>query len=537
MKRYLCFVLCVVMVLGVFSACGKNNSETEVQTDPINSTATEAVQQESSASQEQIKEGGRLKIGMEVPDQLLWLSIQGSPQAAFAALYIEPLMKWNEKGELCPWLLESITPDKDNLTWTMVTKENVYFSDGSLFDAECLAWNLNYYKENGGQAKTYFINFESAEAVDDRTVVCHFANWELMFPTFLTYSMNVVSKQAFDQYGVDYLAKNPIGTGPFVVTAWEPDTTLSLDKNANYWGGEPKLDGLDITYFPEDMVAEMALEQQEIDVFATDSYLVADEMAEAGSVVAYAKLPSMAYTLCFNSKNTDSPISDVRVRKAISYAIDTEALNNAVTNGHGILSNQWCLPGSTFYNDKVEGQAYDLQKAKELMKEAGYENGFTTKIYCNGTDMWKNTAVVIKEMLMQINIDAEVCVTENGTYANYINGWDEGMLVHTMGLEPGAACQYGSTFMHGIGFGLGTQVFDISDDLDELVRTGKTAASEAESVSYFKDAAQIIFDEDCLIKVLYCSSWSSVANDYVKDSGVYGIQNRRVDVVNTWLDK
>ncbi len=485
----------------------------------------------------EIQKGGRMVISCAAPTTRAWYDIRGIMAVAEFGIIYEPLARYGSDGSPEPFLAESITPDSTALTWTIKVRKGVKFSDGSDLNAEVVKWNLDFYAEKGVLRSSFFKFYDYAECTDDYTVVCHFSQWDSLFDYSLCRTVLVASKLAYDTYGEEWLVNHPVGTGPFVEKEFNADVSWILDKNDNYWQGEVNLDGIDLITYQQELVAATALSVGQIDAMLTENYSLVEQVKNYKNItVKAADLPSYYYTLCFNMQEGD-PCANVLVRKAISYAINVDDILDTLTFGYALKTNQWAPESSPFYNTEVEGQEYNLEKAKELLTEAGYPNGFKTTLTLSATDLPKNVAQVIKEQLAKIGIDVTIRSIEGAAFANYIGAWEEGMFLHTMGAEAGAASQYASTFYNYEGFGLGVNAFEISDELDAITTSITSAKTEEERNEYTRQVAKIVVDDECMIKVLFGSRAIAFTNNKIKNSHYCDVQNLRIDVWEAYFEK
>ena len=530
LKKVLALVLALAMVLSL-AACGGDK-----ETEPAGSQ--DGSQAQTDAPEAEIQEGGTLTVSSAIPTTLEWTQIRGIMEIAYMSPIYETLMRYGEDGSPEPYLLESITPNSEALTWTMKVRSGIKFSDGSDLDAEAVAWNLNYYKENGILASSYYANFEKAEATDASTVVCHFTTWDALFDYSLCRTTLIASKKAFDEKGKDDLIANPVGTGPFTLKSITTDVDMVLTKNPNYWQGEVHLDELKMVKYQQEVVAATAIQTGEIQAMTTEAYSIVNQVINSGADLQnYASAnPSYAYTLCFNMRG-DDPCADLKVRQAMSYAIDPNTINDTLTYGYGKVSNQWAMEGTPMYNDDVEGQPYDLEKAKALMKEAGYENGFSTTLTYSSTTLLGDVAQMIADQLAKINIKVELRPIEGAAYVNYIGGWEQGMLLHTMGFEAGAPSQYTTTFVNGLAFGLGMNAFTISDELHNMSKAIASSKTEDELKENTYKVAKEVFDNQTMCKVVLVTSAVSFVSPKVHDHEFSAVQNLRYDVWKAWIEK
>lgn len=533
MKKVLAIIVMMTMLISL-AACsspGNNGSGSANQNTPVPT--------ESSGSSEPVK-GGIIKVmGMPtLPSTLLWHQVRAVHEIAFSSYTQETLMKYDGNGNPQPFLLESMEGDNEKKVWTLKVKKGIKFSDGSDLNAEVVAWNLNIYKEKGILSGSFYSAMDKAEVVDDYTVAVHMKEWDSLFPYTLARSCLIASKVAYDTYGEDYLAEHPIGTGPFILDKWERDVSLKYVKNPNYWQGEPNVDGVEVVIYANELVAQAAMEAGELDAMATTNYNLVSQMANSSTKyeINAASLATSAYTLCFNSSDPEDPFYDPKVRQAVSYAIDSKAIVDTLMNGYGAVSNQWCLPGSEFYNDEIEGQPYDPEKAKAMLAEAGYPNGFETMLTVSNVTAYTDVCQIIVEQLSKVGVKVELRPIEGAAYANYIGGWEKGMLLHPMGMENGAASQMATTFVQGLGFALGVKSFDHPDDLDALVKDANYSKPE-EVATKFQHIQKVVFDDYTFMKTIAIVPTIGITRPEVHDGNFCKDQNLMNTFYKAWISK
>jgi peptide/nickel transport system substrate-binding protein len=458
-------------------------------------------------------------ITMEPNTMLPWHGFPGMDTLPYVCEY---LFRYDTSGAVQPLLVDSITGSVETLTYTLKIKKSVRFHDGSDMTAEVVAWNLNLYKSRGALTTSYYQNFINAEAADVDTVVIHLSSWDSLFPSALARTAYIVSKEAYDKNGGEaYYNEHPIGTGPFVFDTWEHNVGITLKAFNDYWGGKPVLDEIYMPIYTTVQVGQAALQTHDLDVLGLGSFpdlSVAKSLSGDSNVtVVTSPIPYTAYTLIFNSADTSTPLSDVRVRKAISYTIDIESLTQTTTYGFGKATNQWCMPGSRYYVDGLENGIYNIERAKSLLAEAGYANGFSTKLTLL-QGVFEAGAQIIVESLAAIGIQVELNIVPQASYVAYISSWD-GMLLHPMNMTNGAAAQYFATFMTGMEGGVGVVSLLRPDVIDRMLRSALQQVDDETATGMFKDVARLILDDYCLMKVITAVPSMLVVNNYVKDAG------------------
>lgn len=537
MKKLLAILLAFVMVLSMVACTAQPEATPSVKDDPAAPSTSDKVEEATPAEPEEPEKvkGGRVVISCATPTTRAWYDVRGIMAVAMFGFIYEPLARYDSDGAPEPFLAESITPDAEALTWTIVLRDGITFSDGSPCDAEAVAWNLDYYKANGVLTSSFFKFYDHAEVVDEKTVVCHFTEWDSLFDYSLCRTVLIASKKAFDEHGAEWLAENPVGTGPFVEKEFTADISWILDKNENYWQGEVLLDGVDLMTYQQELVAATALNVGDIDALLTETYSIVEQLkGYDGLTIKASDLPSYYYTLCFNMKEGD-PFADPRVRKAVSHAIDVDAIIDTLTFGYAVKTNQWAPESSPFYNKDTTGQEYDIAKAKELLAEAGYPNGFKTILTSSSATSATNTCQIIAEQLAQIGIEVELRPIEGAAFVNYIGGWESGMFLHQMGAEAGAASQYASTFYQYEGFGLGVNAFEIPDDLHAITTSITSALTPEERNAKTQEVAEKVIDDLCMIKVIFGSQAVVCSSEKLQDFHYGDVQNLRGDVWETWI--
>lgn len=513
-KKVAALSVACAMSAGLLAGCGGGSSASSAAT---SSAGDSSASSEAAAPTAATVEGGTVTIYQQSdPTTVVAWDCRATQNVFWQSICQETLMVYDGNGTPQNWLIDSITPDADALTYTIKIKEGIKFSDGSDLNADAVAWNLNKYKAEGVMSASLYSKFDNAEVTGDYEVVCHFSSWDSLFTYTLARSCPIASKEAYYNNGgdedadgneltdgEDYLAANPIGTGPFVLTDWQHDVSMTFTRNDNYWAGKAIVDEIKFVDYAAELTAQAAMQAGELNAMATTNFGLADQMAAMGDYEIHAaSLPTSAYTLCFTSNDPSDPFYDPDVRKAVSYAIDSQTIADGIGYGYATVSNQWCMEGSDFYNTDIEGQPYNVAKAKELLASAGYPDGFDTTLTVINVTGYTDVCQVIVEQLAQIGVNVTLNPVEAASYANYIAAWGGGMLMHPMGMENGAASQYAATFVQDLSFALGVNAFEHPDDLNQILSDAQSAATEDERNSLIKEAAAKIIDDYCYMKVV-----------------------------------
>jgi peptide/nickel transport system substrate-binding protein len=352
------------------------------------------------------KYGGTLRIGMADEPVVLGQPAVGSLSldSLAAGPAIEQLRKIDAKGDMYPWLAEEFKPDYNALTVTMTLKKGIKFHDGTDFNAEAVKWNYDWLIEKKTQAVA---KVKSVEVVDPYTVKVNLKEWGSDIVYDIT-GIYVVSPTAWKTNGDDWGRQNPVGTGPFKFESRQREVNIKYVKFNDYWQkGKPYLDRIEFTMIKDPMTRLAAFKAGEIDMSTSPSIAQAQELAKDSKyVVQHSPGCGGSYRLNPDGQNQDSPFANLKVRQAVAYAIDRKALVDGILGGYAAVSYQHFLAGTWPYNPNLKGYPYDPAKAKQLLTEAGYPNGFEMKIIGMNTGIDPAVCTAVQAMLAQVGIKA-----------------------------------------------------------------------------------------------------------------------------------
>jgi ABC-type transport system substrate-binding protein len=324
-------------------------------------------------------------------------------------------------------LAQSYEVSADHKSITLKIRQGVKFHDASDLNAAAVKWNLEQVMPKNGVPMAGGANattWTSVEVVDDYTVKVNLSSWSSQTLTaFADTSPAVVmiSKAAYEKNGVAWMRKNPVGTGAFKFVSYRMDSSLKMVKFDDYWAKDdngnklPYLDGIEYIIADDKTVQRSAIQAGEADMVGTaDLGKPAADYASLGlKIDAYMDANDV---LVPDSAHASSPWSKQEVREAAEYAIDREQL--AKNFGYGYWKAPYQIPSrgsAAFNNNFTLGRKYDLQKAKQLMAQAGYSNGFkTTLVAFPGIS--KDVVLAVQYNLAQIGITAELKFPDMGSF-------------------------------------------------------------------------------------------------------------------------
>ncbi|MGY2130431.1 ABC transporter substrate-binding protein [Blastococcus sp. SYSU DS0617] len=317
--------------------------------------------------------GGTLEVGLEAETNS-WLPGEGSfnnPGITVAYALYDPLIKRTEDGELKPYLAESIEPNDDLTEWTLTLRPDIQFHDGTPLNAQALKTIWDEYLTIPTSNVVATLAGASVEVVDDLTVTYVLEEPNAAFPDLLTGSPGwPFSPTAAAEFGPDAGA-NPVGTGPFKFVSWQRDSNLVVEKNEDYWqDGLPYLDEITFRPIPDEDTRLASLQSGDIQAMQTLRQGTIARARELDGVDNYEYLGNNSGGSIFNT--TKAPFDDVRVRQALAYGMDQEALIDII-GGTGLTpdATQYFSPDSPFYSEAAAEAfpSYDPERAQELYDE------------------------------------------------------------------------------------------------------------------------------------------------------------------------
>jgi peptide/nickel transport system substrate-binding protein len=370
--------------------------------------------------------GGVFKQALTVgPATPLGYPPESAPDAyALAGHALERLIRVKTDGTIEPRLATSWEVDKVGLTMTFHLRQGVKFHDGTPFNAQAVKWNFDLAIEAGKAP-----DWDSVEVVDDYTIRINLNTFNNTTLTGLWGgAFQIISPTAVEQNGLDWARNNPVGTGPFKFVEYERDARLVFERNDDYWEeGKPYLDGLEYVVIADATVRKIAFQQGDIHRLTATGIDAQDLQSEGYEVYSQT---GGTMVLVPDSNNPDSPLADILVRQAVSYAIDREALAEGLGFGFARPAYQ-LFPGFEVSRiPDLDIHEYNPDKARELLALAGYEEIHIT-IHTFTRIVPRDYITAIAAMLSEVGIITEPDFPEAGKYTEYrFNGWNNAMLGH-----------------------------------------------------------------------------------------------------------
>lgn len=444
----------------------------------------------------------------------------GTHEQTVRRLIYETLVILNEKSEIEPLLAESWEPSDDNLTWTFNLRKDVKFHDGTPFNAEAVKKSLDRLldPENSLPRRSNVTAVESVSVVDEFVVAI---KTKEPFGPLLNHlaldSTSIISPAALDQHGKE-IGWNPVGTGAFKYESHVAEQSVTLAKNADYWGEKAYLDKIVIKSVAEDSTRLTMLEAGEADVIVNVPGFEVERLKSSKDVSVRIDPSTRVSHLGINT--TKAPFDNPKVRQALNHAVDRQTLVNGILRNIGMEAKSIVAPHTWGYDDSF-GYAFDPEKAKSLLAEAGYPNGFKATLWTpqGRYYMDKETSVAVQAQLKAVGVDVEIQTIDWATYLKvlrdpqetntaelYLLGWESGsadigyvmdMIFHSSQLPPS---------------GWNT-MFYVSEEADALIDQGRAELDPEKRKQIFSDLQKRVMEDAPWVPLYVYENVSGVRNN------------------------
>jgi len=333
---------------------------------------------------------------------------------------------------------------------------------------------------------------DHAEVIDDYTVkvVLKYPYAAFLYAMAGPGGAAITNRKAVTDAGEAY-GQHGIGTGPYKVVEWVTGDKVVLVANENWHGGNVPIKNLVFKIITDASTAAIALEKGEVDVMIEVNDIDKPNI-KANSELALYEVPS--YQVSYVGMNNENEkFSNPLVRQAVSYVIDKEGALLAVKEGNGTVAQNFLINGLFGYDDSVKAPDMDVEKAKELMAQAGAADGFTTTIITkDGPD--KKLAQVIQENLTKINITAEIQVLETSAFTATAKNGDYEMMINTWS-SPVADADYSLYFLfHSSNIGGMNFVRVNNPTIDELLNNGRTISDLDQRRAAYSELLKVLIE-------------------------------------------
>lgn len=420
----------------------------------------------------------------------------GEPSYGALSLHVQmmdPLIARNNDMKLVPSLATSwqvVNPT----TWRLTLRQGVQFHNGDPFDADSVKFTLDRIidPQRTHSLRRRISLIQEVRIIDPFTI-------EIIttkpFPTLPRGLSDIViePKAYITQKGEDAQRQHPIGTGPFRFVEWVPGDHLLLKANDAYWGGRPSIDTVLIRYIPEASTRVAALLAGEAHIIEEVPVDLLPQVEAGRDTKIFAASTTVA--LCLTMDTTrGGPFANSKVRLAMDYAINKPLIWKEILNGHGrVLDGQLATQHTFGYNPSIRSRPYDPEKAKALLAEAGYPDGFATSITTRSGKYLSDVEITtaISGQLAKIGVQAEVNIVESGVFSKMVQKHDMGPM-HIVGWYSLGDADFSTVwFTQDSG-----RAYWKNDEYEELFVKARTTVDDQEREKIYHRMMEILHEEN-----------------------------------------
>ncbi|MBO0587906.1 ABC transporter substrate-binding protein [Sporosarcina sp. E16_8] len=469
------------------------------------------------------KEGTKTEDGKNVQDTLVFgrggdstsldpsRVTEGESFKVTVNLY-ETLLNFGEQDTtITPGLATEWEPSEDGLTYTFKLREGVKFHDGTDFNADAVVKNFERWANGDAEKFPYYNSMfggfkgdeghviESVTADGENTVLIKLTRSQAPFLKNIAMSMFAIASPTAFELGDDQFERKPVGTGPFQFVEWKPNETITIEKFDDYWDeGLPKLQKIIFRSIPDNSARLNALMAGDIEL--ADGINPSDgKSIEDNEKLQLFERPSMNVGY-LGLTVTRPPFDKKEVRQAINYAIDKQSIVDSFFEGRADVAKNPMPPSISGYNDDVEGYEYNPEKAKELLKSVGLEDGFEMELWAMPVPRpympdGKKVAEVIQKNLADIGITAKIVSHEWATYLELASKGDADAFMLGWTGDNGDADNFLYVLLDEDNIGSNNYTYYKNDELHDILIAAQTEVDEEKRNELYKKA-QVIIHED-----------------------------------------
>lgn len=432
--RKVWFILGVVIILALTLGSCRGTPEaqpTPVQPEaPVVEQPTEAVPEVEEVEEEEAEEPtapagdaaeGTLVVALSTFPNTLDGPLTAERNAHNAAAGIFDSLLWiNDDGDIEPALAESYEVSDDGLEYIFHLRSDVVFHNGEPFNADSVVFSWERYIDPALAWNERWQMADSVEKIDDYTVKITTSEPKPLLLRTIAINWMMIPPGYFEEVGEVEFGNKPVGTGPFEVVEWVTGDRVVLKANQNYWQeGYPKLESVIFRPIPESSTRVAAIQTGEVDIVGRLSAEEAESLRGVPGVEVVSYPVSRVFYIAFNNltSGVGQPTEDPLVRQAMNYAVDVDAIVEALFNGYAKPSTGFVATGEMGYG-AVEPFGYDPEMALELLGEAGYPDGFSMDFACpaGAYTNFEEVCEAIQAYLAEVGIETDLEIMESARY-------------------------------------------------------------------------------------------------------------------------
>jgi ABC-type transport system substrate-binding protein len=429
MRKNILLTLLLLVGLMVFSACQADTTAPEPTQAPAvvapDDTTDPTDDDMDDVAPPAVPQTLTIASGTDVENMNIHL-VTASPSYSVLEHIYETLFVMSVDGDLEPLLAESIEPGDDPQTFIVKLRQGISFTDGTPFNADAVKANLDWVlnTENAAPFRFLISRIEEVVVVDDYTVQINLDSDFAPLAAHLSHgALAMVSPAALEQ-GADFLATNAIGTGPYLLDNWARAEAVTLKRNPDYWGAPANIETVIFKVVTEDGARMVEVEAGTADISVRVPPAEAARLAANPNIDIVTTPGLRTIYIFFNT--TAEPFDDVRVRQAVNYAVDVESIVRDLFDDAALVSRAPFASPIFGYSEQAP-YSRDLGKARDLLREAGVEEGTTVVLY-HPTGRYIQDALVadaVRAQLREVGLNVELRTLEWTQYVPFVRAVEE----------------------------------------------------------------------------------------------------------------
>lgn len=510
MKKVISLILALIMVLSL-AACG-------------NKAATDG-----DASADGEKDTLVIAVNEDIPGLDPFITNESLPNG-YSLLFYDCLLSLDPAtGAVGPGLAESYDVISAS-EYVFHLRDGVKFHDGHELKASDVKFSLERTAASTGMASKVS-QIDHVEVVDDKTVKIVLNTPSTTILNNLAFvGTSILCEEFCNEHADSYVVN---GTGPYKYVNWAPGESLEMERFDEYWGEGGQMKYLKFVVMPEDNARTIALETGDVDVDAFPATISYSRYESASNLELYSA-PSTQVAYLAMSCQAVEPLKDIRVRQAIAYAINKQDMIDGFLDGYGYVKTTLLGDGQQYCDNSVPGYEYNVEKAKELMAEAGYADGFDLECVIRGESR-SVQAAILQEQLSKIGINLSIAKKESAAYTEYC--MNEMMQTSLESWQPATSDADNPlrNILYSQSKASSNDTRYNSAEFDTLLDEAIQETDSAKAQELYSQAQMKIY-EDLPVIPLFAHVWSVAANSHVTGIVIPAVGDAMVYKDMGWAD-
>lgn len=473
MKRFLCIITIAAMLLGLLSGCTSQRLKGSEVTTKKNPTVRTDIRYASAHDIVSLDPHSAVDVYSHEILNMIY----------------ERLLSLDEDGKIAAGLAEHWEVASYS-EYIFHLRKDVKFHNGEELTALDVVFSLELARQSS-TSSTALEGIESIQAIDKYTVrITTDGPYAPLLRNLTSSGIPILCKKYVEE-NEDYTEK-PVGTGPMVFKEYTPNYSVVLERFDGYWGTKAIATSLTRMVIPESSARTIALETGEIDIIDSVPPVDIPRIVNNNNIRTVSQTSTALTYVSYNTRN--APFDDVKVRQALSSAVDKEAIIDVVCEGYAEAVNTIYPPAMPSYDETLNLYPHDIERAKKLLSESGYPDGFKIDIATSGEERNK-IAQLLQSDFAKIGVDLNITLLEWGAYLDFIGGRNHQMYIigWSSGTEPDGST---SPLFHSESVGpTGNRSWYQNEELDALIEKGRATIEEGERDAIYKEIQRIVMED------------------------------------------